>query len=241
MKKLLVFAVFMAAFFQASAKDIVVNTSDISPFSFEQDGKPKGIVVEILQEAAKSTEVNFIFRFLPWKRAQLETRAAIDQAIIPLTRTPEREKDYQWLAPLFDYHFVIVTRGEVVPPRSIDDAKHLAIGVLRGNPMEVTLPRMGFTNVKPGTSEGLLARQLQVNLIDAWVVADLVARDTYKKAGGNPDELRFGPRIGEPMRIYLGASPEFPKEYSKQIADAVNRLRSTGAIDGILNKYRVRQ
>jgi polar amino acid transport system substrate-binding protein len=238
MKKLLIFALLVAAFLQASAKDIIVNTSDISPFCFEEDGKPKGIAVDILNEAGKSIGVTFVYRFLPWKRAQMETRSAADHAIIPLTRTAEREKDYQWLAPLFDYNFVIVTRGDVPTLRSTEEARHLSVGVLRGNPMEHMLPQMGFTNVKPGTSEGLLARQLHASAIEAWVVADLVARDTYRKAGGNPDELRIGTKVGEPMRIYLGASPQFPKEFQKLIADEIGRLKNAGVIDGIVNKYR---
>jgi uncharacterized protein YdbL (DUF1318 family) len=65
-----------------------------------------------------------------------------------------------------------------------------------------------------------------------------VVRDSYKRAGGNLNELRIGPRVGEPMQVYLAASKHFPAADAKLIADEVNRLRASGEINRILDRYR---
>lgn len=221
----------------ASARDIIVNTSDISPFTYEANDKPTGMAIDILQAAAKASGIVFHFNFLPWKRAQLETLASSDHAIVPLTRTPERENDYQWIVPLFEYHFVIVTRAGHSAV-TLDEVKKMTVGVLRGNPMHTTLPGLGFENIRPGNSEEMLARQLRAGLIDVWITAEPVARDTYKRIGGSLNEVRIGARLGEPMAIYLAASKKFPAADMKLIADEVNRLRAGGEISRILERYR---
>lgn len=239
MKKLLLcLALTCLPLAEADARDITVNAGEISPFCFEVDDKPAGVAVDILNVAGKSTGLSFQFRFLPWKRAQLETQASADHAIIPLSRTPEREHDYQWIAMLFEYNFVIVTRAGSPAPATLDEAKKLSVGVLSGNPMHTKLPTLGFENIKPGNSEEMLAKQLRANLIDAWVAAEPVVRDTYKRIGGNLNELHIGPRIGEPMQVYLAGSKRFPAAEAKRIAEEVNRLRASGEISRILERYR---
>jgi polar amino acid transport system substrate-binding protein len=222
----------------AQAGEIMVNAGDIVPFCFEEEGRPTGIAIDILREVSKGTGLDFGFRFLPWKRAQLETLAAKSQAVVPLSRTPEREKQYQWIAPLFEYHFVIVTRNGQAAPKSLEEAKNLTVGVLRGNPMETLLPQLGFTRVIPGNTEDLVAKQLRTKAIDAWVVADLVAHSSYKRIGGDPAELVLGPRIGEPMAVYLGGSLQFPEYDRKAIAAEVARLKQSGEILRILARYK---
>jgi polar amino acid transport system substrate-binding protein len=238
MKKLLLcLALTCVPLLEASAKDVTVNTADISPYTYEANDKPAGMAIDILQAAGKASGISFHFNFLPWKRAQLETQSSTDHAIVPLTRTPERENDYQWIVPLFEYHFVIVTRADR-PAVTFDETKKMAVGVLRGNPMHTMLPGLGFGNVRPGNSEEMLAKQLRANLIDVWIVPESVARDTYKRIGGNLNELRIGTRVGEPMSIYLAASKKFPAADVKLIADEVNRLRASGEINRILERYR---
>ena len=222
----------------AYATEFIVNAADIPPFCYEENGRQAGITIDMLREVAKTTGVAFNVRFLPWKRAQIETQSGSDQLIIPLTRTPEREKRYQWIGPMVSYNFVIVTTSDKQPPRTIEEAKRMSIGVLRGNPMETLLPQLGFTNLKPGYTEEAIAKLLLGNRIDAWVVPDIAARDIYKKAGGNPADLHFGVKIGETMWVYLAGSPQFPESDFKLITNELNRLRTSGEAEKIINRYR---
>ena len=238
MKKFLCLLAIALLAIHAHARDIVVNAADIRPFCFEESGRQSGIALDILREVAKSTGIDFRFRFLPWKRAQLETQYGADQTIVPLTRSAEREYQYLWVAELFRYNFVLVLADHVALPKNLEEAKALSVGVLLGNPMERALPEMGFQNVQPGATEEMNARKLRLKRIDAWVVADLVAKSAYKNAGGDPAELRFGPTIGQPMRIYLGASRDFPPGDAQSIAASVARLAKAGKIDAILDSYR---
>jgi polar amino acid transport system substrate-binding protein len=238
MRKFFVCAAIMLLLPHAHAREFIVNAGDIPPFCHEEDGKQTGMIIDMLHEVAKSTGVIFNIRFLPWKRAQIETQSGTGQLIIPLTRTPERENAYHWIAPMVSYNFVIATHGNKPPPRTIEEAKKLSLGVLRGNPMESLLPKMGFTNLKPGYTEDANAKLLFGNRIDGWVVADIVAADVYKKAGGNPSDLHLGLRIGDTMSIYLAGSLQFPEAERKLIADELNRMRNSGETEKIVNRHR---
>lgn len=239
MKRLVVFAAFLLVLPVTQAREFVVNAADIPPFCHEEGSTQSGIAVDMLRAVSKATGITFSIRFLPWKRAQIETQSGADQLIIPLTRTPEREKAYQWIGPVVSYNFVVVTVGDRPAPRTLEEARALSVGVLRGNPMEALLPRLGFTNVKPGYTEDAIARLLQSKRIDAWVVADIVAKDVYRRIGGNPAELRVGVRLGDTMSIQLAASPQFPHADRKAIADELNRLWSSGEAEKIINRYRM--
>lgn len=241
MKKILAFAFLSCFLLRAVAGGFVVNAANLPPFCYEINGKPGGIAIEILDQVGQTTGIDFRYRFLPWIRAQLETQVANDALVIPLTRLEERERDYEWIAPLFEYRFVIVTKINAPPIRTLDDLQSLTIGVLRGNPMEARLLQMGLDNIRSVKSEDDLARQLRTGLIDAWVVADLAAKQIYRRTAGTPDELRFSMKIGDPMWVYLAASRGFPISEQRRIAMAVAQLHRTGAIDRIVNKYRAQQ
>lgn len=238
MKRWLLLAVWFGACMSAVAKDYTVYAGDIPPFCHEKDGAQAGILIDLLSAASRTGGFGFTVRFLPWKRAQAEARAADDVLIIPMTRTAEREASYRWIAPLLSYRFVIVTAGHRPPPRTIEEAKGWTIGVLRGNPMDAMLPRLGFTDVRPGDSEEAVAKLLRTRRIDAWVVADIVAADAYRRAGGDAEELAFGPRIGDAQWIFLAASPRFPDEDHRALGAAFERLRTSGEADRIVSRHR---
>ncbi|WP_199102333.1 ABC transporter substrate-binding protein [Aquitalea sp. ASV11] len=186
----------------AQASEITVDAGPIPPFSYEEQGRPVGIAVDLLNAAGKLYGLSFNYRFLPWLRAQSEARSSTDRIIIPLTRTPEREEQYNWIAELFQYQFVFISAGGPLP-RSLEEARAMRIAVLRGNPAEKILRDQGFTLLDVGFSEEINARKLAARRVDLWVAADLAAKSIYRQSGGDPSQLRFGLKLGEAMHVFL--------------------------------------
>ncbi|WP_170252324.1 substrate-binding periplasmic protein [Vogesella urethralis] len=221
----------------AQSTPLLVDAADIPPFSYQTMTGDRGIALDILREAAAASGVGLQFRFLPWLRAQAETRTGRDRLIIPLTRTPEREAQYTWLAKLCDYRFVLFSAGKP-PPATLGEARKLRIAVLRSNPAEALLRQQGFTRLEANTSEDTNARMLAAGRVDAWVAADIAAMAIYREAGGDVSRLRSGPGVGEPMAIYLAASPGYADPQARVLADAINRLQRNGATARIVARYR---
>ncbi|UTH73775.1 ABC transporter substrate-binding protein [Chromobacterium sp. IIBBL 290-4] len=216
---------------------ILVDAGDIPPFSHELEGQASGIAVELLTAAARSKKLPIEFRFLPWLRAQNDVITNPNRLIIPLTRAPERETQYNWLTELFRYRFVLIGL-DAQPPRSLQTAKNLRIGVLRGNPAEGMLRAQGFKLLDVGTSEQINARKLLAHRIDLWVAADLAAPSIFKQIGGDPARLRVGQSIGPTRKIYLAASPTLSDPAILDLAQAIDKLKSTGEAQRIVNRYR---
>ena len=111
---------------RAAEQAIKVVAAEFPPLTTNAEGKPGGVVLEVVREACRRAGIALEFNFLPWQRAQMETQARNDVLIIPFTRTPSREAHYQWIAPVLEFHTVLVTLAK--PPSSIEEARMLVVG-----------------------------------------------------------------------------------------------------------------
>jgi polar amino acid transport system substrate-binding protein len=219
-----------------AAQSIKVVAAEFPPLTTNAGGQPGGVVLEVVREASRRAGIELEFSFLPWQRAQLETQARNDVLIIPFTRTPSREAQYQWIAPVLEFHTVLVTLAH--PPSSIEEARTLVVGYVRGTSFKDEVEQGGFPYVEESNDDLMNARKLKLGRIGAWITTDLMANGVYRQAGFDPAELKYGPNLG-PIKIsYVAASLDFPKETAKRIADAISQMRADGSYQAIVKRYR---
>jgi polar amino acid transport system substrate-binding protein len=193
-------------------------------------------VLEVVREASRRAGIAVEFSFLPWQRAQLETQARNDVLIIPFTRTPSREAQYQWVAPVLEFHTVLVTLAK--PPSSIEEARMLVVGYVRGTSFKDEVEQAGFPYFEESTDDLTNARKLKLGRIGAWITTDLMALGVYRQAGFDPAELKYGPNLGPVKVSWVAASRDFPKEIAKKLANAIDRMRADGSYQAIVKRYR---
>ena len=220
----------------AAEPSIRLVAAEFPPLTTNAGGQPGGVVLEVVSEACKRAGIALEYSFLPWQRAQLETLAANDVLIIPFTRTPSRETQYQWIAPVLEFHTVLVTLAR--PPSSIDEARKRVVGYVRGTSFKDEAEHAGFSYVEETDDDVTNARKLKLGRIDAWMTTDLMARGVYRQAGFDPAELKYGPTLGPVKVSWVAASHEFPKEVALKIADAIDQMRADGAYQAIVKRYR---
>jgi len=229
--------IFFATRSQADGIEILANES--MPFSGLVDGKPAGMVIDILTAVTRDGGPAFNFDFsTPWPRAQVLVLDQTDLAIVPLTRTPDREPDYQWLAELFSYRGHLVTIARRAPLKTIAEAKVLEVGVLKASGLLPTVLALGLTRLQLAASDDVNAQRMLLGRLGAWAAPEYVDRYTFERAGGDPSKLQYGPALGDEFRLYVAASPKFPATDAKAIADGIGRLRAKGDIEKILERYR---
>lgn len=238
MKSLVVLVALICALPSVFAqKIVVVNVGEIKPLSYLENGKPAGISVEILEAVARDGQYKFDYKFMPWARAQIETKEAKTIGIIPLTLTEDRKPDYVWAAELFQQNLVFVTAHGNPAPKTMAEALKLKIGLLRGNQAENLLPAAAQIELVATGAQN--AQKLQAKRIDTWLVSEFGAVPLWKDAGGNAKELNFGLAFGEPARVFLGGGLDFSKKDAAAIDATVKKLHKDGTIAKILAKYRL--
>jgi len=220
----------------AAEPSIKVLAAEFPPLTTNAGGQPGGVVLEVVREACRRAGVAIEFSFLPWQRAQLEAQSRNDVLIIPFTRTPGREAQYQWVAPVLEFHTVLVTLAK--PPSSIEEARSLVVGYVRGTSFKDEVDQVGFPRFEETNDDVTNARKLKLGRIDAWITTDLMAHGVYRQAGFDPAELKYGPNLGPVKVSWVAASHEFPKETAKKIADAIGQMRADGSYQAIVKRYR---
>jgi polar amino acid transport system substrate-binding protein len=237
--RLVTSALIFLSFTVAHANEITVLANESMPQSGVADGKPTGIAVDILNAVTAEGGPTFKFDFSqPWARALVAVHETPGVLIIPLTRTPEREANFKWVAALFDNTGRLFSVGRAAPIKTLDEAKDLTVGIMRGSAFEKALKQLGFSHLEAAQNDELNAKMLAAGHIDAWAGSELVQRYLFAKTGGDSSKLQQGPLLGDPPQIYVAGDKNFPEADAKAIADSVDKLRSSGKLDAILKKYR---
>lgn len=222
----------------AHAGEYRVVAGDIPPFSYLDHGQPAGIAVDVLKALELRENMRFHIEVMAWTRAQAVVAEHPDMLIVPLTRIAERESRYTWIAPLFNYHFVFATT-RIEPPATLEQARPLVLVTLKNNAISSLLPRLGFDSVGYSASEEINARRLHAGLADAWIAADLVAPDVYRRAGFDPSELKYSTiKVGAQWEVTLAGSQRFSRQDADTLSAAIERLRQRGTLDEIIARYR---
>ena len=96
--------------------------------------------------------------FLPWAAAQRIAKTEPDIGILALTRTPEREKEYRWIAKILTDDLIVVG-GQGIDVSALDKVRDRPTGVLAGSGAEALLKGRGFTRIQPQTEEWINAHR----------------------------------------------------------------------------------
>jgi polar amino acid transport system substrate-binding protein len=224
------------------ATDVVVLGNESMPWNGVVNGQDSGIMVDILNEAAKHGAPNFILKLgLPWSRAQQMVQEKNDTptAIIPLTRTTEREKIYKWIAELSPNEIRLVSFGRKNAIKTIDEAKDIVIGIFIGHASISQLQKLGFTKLDTSAVNAEQnMNKLLMKRYDTICDAKMVYLYNWKKIGQNTKDLQEGPMIGEASHIYIAANLSFPDDIAKSISDAIDKMRKDGSLQAIINKWK---
>lgn len=218
----------------AGAEPVRINTSELPPYVSASPEAP-GALLEIVNELRRRTGIASTVEFFPWRRALHLSANAPRTAIFPLTRTPEREHQYRWLARLYHENFVFMA-----PRHSPFDVQHplrhknLKIGILRGSALAFTLKELGYTHLVEGNSVDECFRYLKGGIVDAVFGDRAIVRTTLKGHG----ESEF--LISEPLRTpttWLGGSLDFTDAEIALFQKAMREMVADGSYAQILKKY----
>lgn len=227
--------------FTARAEIVEVYALEAMPYCGSEQGRPTGLAVEILQAASRHGAPEFRFRFdVPWLRAQemIQRPGNGLSAIIPFSRTAPRETQFRWLAEMFLTQSRFYSYLRPAPLASMDEAKAVKIGVVRGHALINVLQNAGILRLDTGaTDAGNNIRKLFYQRFDTIADSDLIVRYHWKKMSYPVSALQQGASIGPQTGVYLAAGLHFPDETARLIQQGLHRLQASGELEPILARW----
>lgn len=218
-----------------------VVTGDLPPFAVEAGAERRGVLVELTEAVLRHAGMAAKVEFFPWARAMHLTQQQPRVAILPLTRTPEREAQFQWLLKLYVQHFVFISRSDDAPVTHLARARRLRVGVLRGSPNLAQLQRHDFSEariVQASSVEDML-KLLERSHVDAIYGGELVCLDKARSTGRDLAALHVGLRL-ESGEVWLAGSSGFSDADRLRLEDSHRALLRDGSIERLFRSYGIR-
>lgn len=240
---LLLASVLLSASFNATATDPApyrIVSGDLRPFAAENHPEAPGFLVELVEQMALRTQRPVKVEFFPWARAVSIALGEQRCAVLPLTRTPEREAKFQWLVKLYQQRFAFITPSSKKSINTVDDARKLKIVVLRGSPNVAQLlnHQIDASNIVEESSVDMMLKDLDTGIVDAIYGGDVINMETVRSSGRKVQEYRVG-LVLESGDIWLAASGGFTSTEIDALRDAYNVLKKDGTYSRLLKKYSV--
>lgn len=143
-------------------------TENLAPLNYQDEtGAAQGFSVDLLRLMATAAGRPLEMQVMPWQRTVQMAEATPDSVLFSLTRTPEREAQFQWVGPIAQRRILIyrLASRDDLRLSQLADLGAMKIGVVRDSAADRQLQASGL---KPGV-------QLEHGLDDATNVRKLLA------------------------------------------------------------------
>mgnify|MGYP005846093653 CR=1 FL=1 len=152
------------------ASEFFIMTEELKPFNYKENGKLKGVSVEIVEEVLENIGYdNEFIRVYPWSRAINVLNSNKKAVLFSMSYTKQRAKKYKFACPLseIEVHF-FMNKNNDFKVKKLEDAKDLTIGVVQDFAVHKYLVKKGFENFDYSSSTAIMVQKLLENKIDAF-------------------------------------------------------------------------
>lgn len=218
-----------------------VVSGDLPPFAIEDQAHKPGVLVELVEELLQRAGQPVRVEFFPWARAMQMAAQQPRVAILPLTRTPEREPRYQWLLKLYVQHFVFITLADRPRIKQLEQARQLRITVLRASPNLAQLQHRHFSDkqvVQANSVEDML-RLLERGHVDALYGGEAINLDKIRSSGRDPARFQIGLEL-EAGEVWLAASGGVEEAERARLQELHQAMLRDGSIERLFRAYGIR-
>lgn len=219
----------------ASSPPLVFYTEDYPPFSYMASDRPSGINTEILRLVATELELSVEFQVVPWARAQVWTQAQDNACFFSAARTAEREQQYQWAGPLSTEYIALFSLRDDFPPLAdFNQAVSYRIGGQTADFYTDWGEERGL-KIERTTEIATNLLKLDRDRIDLWLAGSIGGPYIAASEGMT---LHTAVQSAESFTLWLACNPEMDPQTVTAIDQTLQKFRSSGVVEGILESYR---
>ncbi|MBU6955746.1 ABC transporter substrate-binding protein [Hahella sp. HN01] len=252
MKRIILFAALMLGFVGFAAAQSVTLLMDEAypPYSYAENGKTKGIYVDIIMEAAKLTpDYTITLKPLPWKRALAQMESGEEFALFPPYYRPEDRPWMDYSIPLLTETVAMFVTQDMASKKQMskwpDDFKGMRVGLQSGYATLSDEEKAMFTMSQASDIVANL-KKMASGRIDAHPNDKLSVLWTLENNRSDPTlkDLKIEPAavISEEV-AYLAFSntknQSFPyrEDFISKMKAAVEQLKQSGKLQEIIDSW----
>ncbi|HEX7675126.1 MAG TPA: transporter substrate-binding domain-containing protein [Bdellovibrio sp.] len=176
-----------------------IVTADFPPCSYQLDGRPSGVMTDIMREVLKELArdgrspslANVKIEYFPWKRAFKMATEGKNVLLYPVGISPEREKLLKWVGPQMSRNIWIYALKSNRKPNSMkkEDFKEQLVGITRGYSWEKDVVDLGAIPDE-AVDDRTLIRKIIGNRMSYIAMDELVLNYTLKLMSKDDPEIR---------------------------------------------------
>lgn len=226
------------------AEDLVLVAADSRPTAYIVDGKPTGILVDVVTEAFRRSGHSVKIQLMPWARCLAEVREGNVDGIFSVFRLPEREAFLAYTEnPVITQIEVLFIHADsdIQFTGNLAELSHLRTGIIRdtsyGPDIDKLVKNGTWQNITYTSSVDSLVAMLAAKRIDFAPSYRAVFLDAAKQAGSIGKIKELSPAV-ESMPSYLAFNKK--RDYAKISAEfdkALASMKKDKSFDAIYAKY----
>ncbi len=224
----------------APADKLVYITEQYPPFNFQEDGKLKGISVDLLEKMLNrmGSDLNMSdIELSSWSQSYQAATEDKNAVFFSLARLPEWEPLFKWVGPISPTRTVIFAMEErPVRISSPADMNRYKIGVVRGSAEQLLLTRMGVKakNIVPEDDADTIIKKLKSGSIDidAWAYAELPGIWLINKSGVLPNDYDTVYDLGNDVELYYAFNKDAPDSMVLAFQRALDQTKQEKGVEG---------
>ncbi len=209
---------------------------DAPPLTFLQLKQGYGMVGDVTLAALARAKHPALLQIAPWARAQKQVSEGRDKLIIPLSRTPERESLYTWIAPIMTLERAFFSLDTPVRDFAEARARYSRIAVGLGTAQLEILKTEGFRpeQIVSLTLGDKPLRMLELGRIDAWFTG--VPEGLYSQLEPSAPRLQMSTPLAS-TPLYLACSLDCDAALVSSLRAAVESLQADGTAQRMRSAY----
>lgn len=226
----------------AAGAELILNTQDFAPFSYEVNHMVSGPAADIIKRICSEGKLECTVRLLPWRRAQEEVANGSAHALFLIGWNQDRAKTLYFSPPVLNTEYGFFVREDhALHFKQNSDVKGYTVGVYGPSNTATALEKIK-AEIKELTidmtpDDEAAFRKLSIGRVDAVFSNRDVGYDLLHKLGLR--NIRYSGRQ-QSLKYYVGFSQKFT---DKRLVDQFNQtfriLHKRGVIQEILAKYKM--
>jgi polar amino acid transport system substrate-binding protein len=217
-------------------------TENLPPLNYEDELGPQGFSVELLRLMADQAGLGLELRVLPWARAMQMAESNAHSVLFSLTRTPEREAQFQWVGPIAQRRILIykLASRRDLKLQQLDELDGARIGVVRDSAADRSLQASGLRpgiELEQGLDDATNMRKLLAGRMEYITLLDWAAAWNLRQLQLPYDTLRPVMEQDTARSYFYGLRPDADPALVRRLQAALDRLKRDGRYERLRLRY----
>jgi polar amino acid transport system substrate-binding protein len=217
-------------------------TENLAPLNYQDGADVKGFSVELLRKMAAAAGRPLELTVLPWQRAVQMAETQANSVLFSLTRTPEREAQFQWVGPIAPRRVLIyrLAKRRDLGLSQLSELGERRIGVVRDSAADRLLQAAGLKpgiELEHGLDDATNVRKLLASRMEFVVLLDWAAAWAMRQHKLDYATLQPVMELDVARSYWYGLRPEADPALAKRLQSALDALKRDGRYEQLRRRY----